>query len=43
VVALLADRPRRARMAQVGRERMGAPGGAAAIARAIPALAAGVR
>lgn len=39
VVALLADEPRRARMGAIGRERMGAPGGAAAIARAIVELA----
>jgi uncharacterized protein (TIGR03492 family) len=32
---LLADTARRVRMAQVGRERMGSPGGARAIARAI--------
>jgi hypothetical protein len=38
IVALLADGVRRARMAQVGRERMGEPGGAAAIAQAIAAL-----
>jgi uncharacterized protein (TIGR03492 family) len=36
---LLADEPRLARMAAAGRERMGEPGGAAAIARAILELA----
>jgi uncharacterized protein (TIGR03492 family) len=35
VNALLDDAPQRVHMAQVGRERMGAPGGALAIARAI--------
>jgi uncharacterized protein (TIGR03492 family) len=40
IVALLADRGRRARMARVGRERMGVRGGAAAIARAIATTAA---
>jgi tetraacyldisaccharide 4'-kinase len=40
IVALLADAPRRARMAEVGRERMGAGGGAAAIARAVAGLSA---
>jgi len=39
VAALLADPTRRARMAAVGRERMGSPGGAAAIAGAIAELA----
>lgn len=39
VVALLADEPRRARMGAIGRERMGAPGGAIAIAREIVELA----
>jgi len=38
IAALLADPARRAHMARVGRERMGAGGGAAAIARAIAAL-----
>ncbi len=38
VAALLADEGRRAHMARVGRERMGEPGGATAIARAIAAL-----
>jgi len=41
VAALIGDEARRARMAQAGRERMGQRGGAAAIARAIVALAAG--
>ncbi|HZO93821.1 MAG TPA: hypothetical protein VFB22_08610 [Candidatus Baltobacteraceae bacterium] len=41
VAALLADGPRRARMGEVGRERMGGPGGAEAIARALVALAEG--
>lgn len=40
IAALLADAPRRARMAAVGRERMGGPGGARAIAAAIAELAA---
>jgi hypothetical protein len=40
VAALLGDPARRARMAAVGRERMGPPGGAAAIAGAIAGLAA---
>jgi hypothetical protein len=39
VAALLADGARRARMGAVGRERMGGPGGARAIARAVAALA----
>jgi tetraacyldisaccharide 4'-kinase len=39
VAALLADQPRREHMARVGRERLGAAGGAAAIARAIATLA----
>jgi hypothetical protein len=39
IAALLADRERRAHMAQVGRERMGERGGAALIAQAIAALA----
>ncbi len=39
IADLLADEPRRARMAAVGRERMGAPGGARAIAAAVAALA----
>ncbi len=39
VASLLADPPRRARMGAVGRERMGGPGGARAIAHAIVALA----
>jgi hypothetical protein len=38
--ALLADGPRRARMSAIGRERMGMPGGARAIAEAIAELAA---
>jgi tetraacyldisaccharide 4'-kinase len=38
--ALLADPLRRAHMADVGRERMGGPGGAAAIARAVADLPA---
>ncbi len=38
IAALLADRARRARMGQAGRERMGQRGGAAAIAQAIAAL-----
>jgi hypothetical protein len=38
IAALLGDAPRRARMARIGRERMGAGGGAAAIAQAIAAL-----
>jgi uncharacterized protein (TIGR03492 family) len=41
IAALLADAPRRARMSAVGRERMGPPGGAHAIARAIVAEATG--
>jgi hypothetical protein len=40
IVALLADRPRRARMAAAGRERMGGAGGAGAIASAIAETAA---
>lgn len=39
VAALLADDTRRARMSAVGRERMGGPGGARAIAQAVAALA----
>lgn len=39
IAALLADGARRARMAHAGRERMGAGGGAATIARAIALLA----
>ena len=39
VEALLNDAPRRTRMGEIGRERMGPPGGAAAIAHAIDALA----
>ncbi len=39
--ALLADAQRRARMGAAGRERMGDPGGARAIAQAIACLAAG--
>ncbi len=39
IAALLGDGTRRARMARVGRERMGAGGGAAAIAQAIAVLA----
>lgn len=42
VGALLDDAPRRARMGEIGRERMGPPGGAATIARAVEAFA-GVR
>ncbi|MGP6157202.1 MAG: lipid-A-disaccharide synthase-related protein [Vulcanimicrobiaceae bacterium] len=38
---LLADEPRLARMAAAGRERMGGPGGAAAVARAVLALVEG--
>lgn len=38
---LLDDAPRRAAMAAAGRERMGAPGGARAIARAIASIARG--
>ncbi len=41
LAALLEDAPRRARMGLVGRERMGGPGGAQAIARGIVALAEG--
>jgi len=41
IVALLADPPRLARMSAAGRERMGASGGAAAIARAIFNLVSG--
>jgi tetraacyldisaccharide 4'-kinase len=37
--ALIADEVRRARMGAVGRERMGGPGGAAAIARGLATLA----
>lgn len=40
IVLLLADEKRRARMARIGRERMGERGGAAAIAQAIVALTA---
>ena len=40
LAALLADPERRARMGAVGRERMGGPGGARAIAAAVAALAA---
>ncbi|HEY4439228.1 MAG TPA: hypothetical protein VGN14_02175 [Candidatus Elarobacter sp.] len=40
LAALLADPDRRARMGATGRERMGGPGGAKAIAEAIVALAA---
>jgi len=39
VAGLLADAPRRAAMAAAGRARMGRPGGAAAVARAIVELA----
>lgn len=39
VAGLLADPIRRARMGAVGRDRMGGPGGAAAIARAVAGLA----
>lgn len=39
VAALLADDVRRARMGAVGRDRMGGPGGARAIAQAVAALA----
>jgi uncharacterized protein (TIGR03492 family) len=39
VAALLDDLPRRIRMASVGRERMGPPGGARAIAQRVVALA----
>ncbi len=39
LAALLADEPRLARMAAAGRERMGGPGGAAAIAQSILELA----
>lgn len=38
VQALLDDTPRRARMGEIGRERMGPPGGAAAIAHTIETL-----
>jgi len=41
LAALLADPGRRARMGAVGRERMGGPGGARTIARAVVALAEG--
>lgn len=41
VLALLRDAPRRRRMGEVGRERMGAPGAAAAIAAQIAVLADG--
>jgi hypothetical protein len=41
VAALLADEPRRLRMAAVGRERMGGAGGARTIARAVVALTEG--
>jgi hypothetical protein len=37
---VLADDVRRARMAAVGRDRMGGPGGARAIAEAVTKLAA---
>ncbi|TAM60962.1 hypothetical protein EPN52_03775 [bacterium] len=40
---LLDDEPRRARMGAVGRERMGAPGGAAAIAEAVARALAGAQ
>ncbi len=40
ILGLLADAPRRARMAEVGRERMGPAGGALAIAGAIAQLTA---
>jgi hypothetical protein len=40
IAALLADDERRARMGAAGRERMGGPGGARAIAQAIAGLAA---
>jgi uncharacterized protein (TIGR03492 family) len=40
VAALLADERERARMGSLGRERMGGPGGAAAIAAAVRALVA---
>jgi tetraacyldisaccharide 4'-kinase len=40
IAALLADDARRAQMAAVGRERMGGPGGARAIAAAVAELAA---
>jgi hypothetical protein len=40
IVDLLRDEPRRARMAAAGRARMGPPGGAAAIARAVAAALA---
>jgi len=43
IVALLNDPERRARMSAAGRERMGAAGGAAAIARAVADLAQGAR
>jgi len=43
IADLLGDAPRRAHMARVGRERMGAAGGAAAIAHAIVALTAPAR
>jgi tetraacyldisaccharide 4'-kinase len=43
VAALLADERRRTHMARVGRERMGEPGGATAIARAIAALTSPLR
>ena len=39
VAALLADDVRRARMGAIGRDRMGGPGGARAIAQAVAALA----
>jgi hypothetical protein len=38
VTSLLADGAERARMGAIGRERMGGPGGAAAIAAAVRAL-----
>jgi hypothetical protein len=40
IADLLGDEARRARMGAVGRERMGPPGGARAIAQRIAALAA---
>jgi hypothetical protein len=43
IAELLADHPRRARMARAGRERMGQRGGAVAIAQAIAALGAAQR
>ncbi|HMC45169.1 MAG TPA: hypothetical protein VKJ77_07595, partial [Caballeronia sp.] len=38
VAGLLLDAPRRARMGEVGKQRMGGPGGARAIAAAIAEL-----